>query len=354
MLGMNFSSFWDIFAIPFGYVMQGFNYICGRHYILALLFFSLAVKLITLPVSIKQQKSQIKGAMLRPKIMLIEKKYAGRRDQKTLQKKQQEIMELQQKEGYSPLAGCLPMLLQLPVIIGLYRIIRMPLKYVMNMTDDLIVRLYNTLNPSAVVEKLDKLPTYAQIDMIGQIKENPSILENLEGFEGTAGDFISRLPNFNLFGLNMGVEPTFSPVKNGLAPIYWLLILIPILSGALNYFTMWISRKLNDNGLNDTMNPQQKSSMNTMTLMMPLMSVWIAFIVPAAVGIYWIYSSILGVIQTIILSKVMPLPRYTDEEIRAMQREIKAGRGERSVTSSSVDSEGRPRSLHYADDDDEY
>jgi YidC/Oxa1 family membrane protein insertase len=353
MLGMNFSSFWDIFAIPFGYVMQGLNFICGRHYLLALLLFSLVVKLVTLPVSIKQQKSQIKGAMLRPKISLIEKKYAGRNDQKTLQKKQQEIMDLQQKEGYSPLAGCLPMLLQFPVIIGLYRIIRMPLKYVMNLGDTTIVDMYNKFfNPEVAIEKLDKIPTYAQVDMIGMIQKDSSLLD---GFVDNAAEFISKLPNFNLFGLNAGIQPTLSPVKNGLEPIYWLFILIPIISGALNYLSMWISRKLNDNGMNEAAsNPQQKSSMTMMTLMMPLMSVWIAFIVPAAVGIYWIYSSVFSLIQTIILSKVMPLPKYTEEEIRAMQREIKAGRSERTITSSSVDSEGRPHSLHYVDDDDEY
>ena len=349
MLGMNFSSFWDIFAIPFGYVMQGLNYICGRHYLLALLLFSIVVKLVTLPVSIKQQKTQIKGAMLRPKMMLIEKKYAGRNDQKTLQKKQQEIMDLQQQEGYSPLSGCLPMLLQVPVIIGLYRIIRMPLKYVMNLEDGVIVKMYNQLcNPETAVEKLDKIPTYAQIDIIDMVQKDNSLLN---GFVTNIEEFVSKLPNFNLFGLNMGIQPSFKPET----PVYWWLILIPIISGALNFLTMFISKKINDNGMSDAAsNPQQKSSMNMMTMLMPLFSVYIAFIVPGAVGIYWIYSSLLGIIQTLIFSKVMPMPKFTDEEIRAMQREIKAGRSERTITSSSVDSEGRPRSLHYADDDDEY
>ena len=87
MLSMNFSSFWDIFAIPFGYVMQFFNKISGGHYLISLFLFALAIKLITLPFGIKQQKTQIKGAMLRPKMMMIEKKYAGRNDRVTQQKK---------------------------------------------------------------------------------------------------------------------------------------------------------------------------------------------------------------------------------------------------------------------------
>ena len=84
----------------FGNILNVFNSWTGN-YMLALLLFALMIKIILLPLSIMQQKNQIKGAKLRPKILLIEKKYAGRNDQPTLKKKQAEIMELQQKEGYS-------------------------------------------------------------------------------------------------------------------------------------------------------------------------------------------------------------------------------------------------------------
>ena len=97
---------------PFALLLSWFNSWTGS-YAVALLLFALLVKVIMLPLSIKQQKTQIKGAKLRPKIAAIEKKYAGRTDRKTLEKKQQEIMTLQQEEGYSPLSGCLPLLIQL-------------------------------------------------------------------------------------------------------------------------------------------------------------------------------------------------------------------------------------------------
>lgn len=95
---------------PFGYVLRFFNSFTGS-YAIALLLFALVVKLILLPFAIKQQKNQIKGAKLRPKMMEIEKKYSGRNDQPTLKKKQEELMELQRSEGYSPLSGCLPLLI---------------------------------------------------------------------------------------------------------------------------------------------------------------------------------------------------------------------------------------------------
>lgn len=352
MLSMNFSSFWDIFAIPFGYVMQFFNKISGGHYLISLFLFALAIKLITLPFGIKQQKTQIKGAMLRPKMMMIEKKYAGRNDRVTQQKKQQEMMELQQKEGYSPLSGCLPLLIQFPILIALYRIIRMPLKYCVGLTDDVVRNLYNALYPDHVVEAFKKIPDAAHIEMIGQLKEQPDVLREI------AGIGVEKLPNYNIFGkINLGLRPAFN-VAEKLDGNKWnlFLLIIPFLCGGLALLTTWLSRKLNDNGLNQQMAQQQKTSMFLMNITMPLLQLWIAFGVSGAVGIYWVYTSILGIIQILVLAKVMPLPKYTDEEIRMMQREMKknGGPGQRTITGTSVDENGKPKSLHYVDDDDEY
>ena len=352
MLSMNFSSFWDIFAIPFGYVMQFFNKISGGHYLISLFLFALAIKLITLPFGIKQQKTQIKGAMLRPKMMMIEKKYAGRNDRVTQQKKQQEMMELQQKEGYSPLSGCLPLLIQFPILIALYRIIRMPLKYCVGLADGVVLKLYNALYPDHVVEAFKKIPDAAHIEMIGQLKEQPDVLREI------AGIGVEKLPNYNIFGkINLGLRPAFN-VAEKLDGNKWnlFLLIIPFLCGGLALLTTWLSRKLNDNGLNQQMAQQQKTSMFLMNITMPLLQLWIAFGVSGAVGIYWVYTSILGIIQILVLAKVMPLPKYTDEEIRMMQREMKknGGPGQRTITGTSVDENGKPKSLHYVDDDDEY
>lgn len=352
MLSMNFSSFWDIFAIPFGYVMQFFNKISGGHYLISLFLFALAIKLITLPFGIKQQKTQIKGAMLRPKMMMIEKKYAGRNDRVTQQKKQQEMMELQQKEGYSPLSGCLPLLIQFPILIALYRIIRMPLKYCVGLTDDVVRNLYNALYPDNVVEAFKKIPDAAHIEMIGQLKEQPDVLREI------AGIGVEKLPNYNIFGkINLGLRPAFN-VAEKLDGNKWnlFLLIIPFLCAGLALLTTWLSRKLNDNGLNQQMAQQQKTSMFLMNITMPLLQLWIAFGVSGAVGVYWVYTSILGIIQILVLAKVMPLPKYTDEEIRMMQREMKknGGPGQRTITGTSVDENGKPKSLHYVDDDDEY
>ena len=133
----------------FDFIYQGLGYVIRfcydtigfGSYALALLWFALFVKLLLLPFGIKQQKNQIKGAKLRPKLYAIEKKYAGRTDQVTMRKKQQEIMEMQQREGYSPLSGCLPMLIQLPLILILYRIIQRPLSYISMLSEEAVKSL---------------------------------------------------------------------------------------------------------------------------------------------------------------------------------------------------------------------
>ncbi len=349
MLIMNFSHFLDIFAWPFGYVMQFFNWICQGNYAIALFLFALAVKLVTLPLSIKQQKTQIKGAMLRPKIALIEKKYAGRTDRTTLQKKQQEIMELQQKEGYSPFSGCLPLLIQLPVIFGLYRIIRMPLKYVCGLTDTSVVDLTNDVL-GTTFEKLSQTQN-SQINVISDLMSG-----NFGEIMKEYGLSASKLPNFELFGnIDLHFKPSFDITKLGhYGPNLWLLA-IPVLCGVLSYLSMFISRKMNNTGLNAApAGGDQKMSMTIMNLTMPLMSVWIAFVTSGVIGLYWVYTSLLGILQTVLLAKLMPLPTYTEEEIKQIQRAMKHNQTERKIVGTSVDANGKPKSLHYEDDDDQY
>ncbi len=347
MLLMDFSHFLDIFAWPFGYVMQFLNWVCQGHYALALLLFALLVKLLTLPLSIKQQKTQIKGAKLRPKIMMIEKKYAGRNDRATLQKKQQEIMDLQRQEGYSPLSGCLPLLIQMPVLFGLYRIIRMPLKYVCNLSDTSVVDLCNDVLGTQFT-KLSETQD-SQIEVLSQL-----FTGNFQPILEKFGLVLEKLPTFEIFGaIDLHFRPAFDwAEKLGGEKINLLLLLIPVLNGALSYLSMWVSRKLNDNGMNAATAGDQKLSMTIMNLTMPLMSVWIAFITPGVIGLYWLYNSFFGIIQTLLFAKFMPMPKYTDEEIKEIQKGMKTQKNARSIVGTSVDENGKPKSLHYTDDDD--
>ncbi|MBQ9778843.1 MAG: YidC/Oxa1 family membrane protein insertase, partial [Clostridia bacterium] len=106
----------------------------GGKYVLGLFLFAIVVELLMLPFGIKQQKNSIKQAKMRPKEMAIRKKYAGRNDQVTQQKMSQEIQKMYQEEGFNPMGGCLPLLIQLPIVMALYQIVINPLRYVLNMS----------------------------------------------------------------------------------------------------------------------------------------------------------------------------------------------------------------------------
>ena len=326
-------SFGEIIAWPFAFLMRIFNQLTGS-YAVALLLFALVVKLVMLPLSIKQQKTQIRTAKLRPKIAAIEKKYAGRTDRKTLEKKQQEIMALQQAEGVSPLGGCLPLLIQLPIIIILYGVVQKPLTHICRFGESTI----NALRTIAEANGLTKGAT--EIALFNAIEKDTSLYSAVEGFNAAAIEGL----NFNLFGLNLTATPSFSPIS-------WL-VLIPILNFIISFLTMKISRKLM--GTNPAMQaggPDMRTSNIIMDLMMPLMSFWFALKLPAALGVYWIYQSLLGMGQQLILSKAMPLPTYTEAEIRAIQRAEKAKQeAARAAMRSGAVS---PKSLHHIDDDDE-
>ena len=100
------------------------------HYLVALLVFALILKILFLPFGIKQQKNTQKQMKMKPKEMAIRKKYAGRNDQPTQQKMQQEIMEMYSQEGYNPMSGCLPLLIQMPFLFLIYKVIMNPLQYI--------------------------------------------------------------------------------------------------------------------------------------------------------------------------------------------------------------------------------
>ena len=118
--------------IPFGFVIKWLYSLSGN-YLIAILIFSVILKLIMFPFGIKQQKNSQKQASLRPKENVIRKKYAGRTDRQTQMKMNTEIQELYQKENFSPLGGCMPMLIQMLVLLAVYAVVRTPLTYTANL-----------------------------------------------------------------------------------------------------------------------------------------------------------------------------------------------------------------------------
>ena len=315
---------------PIGTMLYWFSSLFGGSYAMALLFYALLFKILFLPFSIKQQKSQIKMAKLTPKIELIKAKYAGRTDAPTKQKMQQEIMELQQKEGYSPLSGCLPLLLQFPIIIFLYDIIRNPLSYICQISAESIDSIRTALETFGVENA-------AKLDQIGLVSKM-----NEFGLKVTDYGAVRDIPRFDLFTLDLAGNPTINPWT-------WIVI-FPVIAAVLTWLSMWLTKRFNGNANQlSNQDAQAKASLKIMDLVMPALTLFIAFKMPGIMSVYWIYQSLLGIIQMFVLSKVMPLPRYTEEEIKAMRKAQKnAAKEQRQVLKEMP----KYRSLHYIDEDD--
>ncbi len=330
--------FFDIINIPMGYVMRFLNSIVGNQYVLALFLFAIVIEVLLLPFGIKQQKNSIKQARLRPKEMAIRKKYAGRDDNVTKQKVAQEIQELYQKEGYSPFGGCLPLLIQMPIMIALYYIVLNPLHYICQFSTETINQIAGIVNTFPGYENLSTAGGRTIELMDAMEKIGP---DAFRGIEGVAEAFEKGFPNVNFLGLNLSLIPSFTRFD-------WLL-LVPVLTFVVYFFSGKITRKL-------TYQPTTADDAATgcsnkmMDWMMPLMSVYICFIVPAAVGVYWIFKSIIGVVKQFIIKKAMPIPTFTEEDYKAAEKEYGA-KPEKAKSKSGGPKPG-VRSLHHIDDED--
>lgn len=347
------NAIFDIIAIPFGYVMQFCYWLTQENYMLALLVFSFFVELVMVPLAIKQQKNSIKAASLKPKEMAIRKKYAGREDQPTLQKMNQEIMEMQQKEGYNPFGGCLPLLIQMPLVIALYNIVTNPLKYILNFSNDSINAIAEVIKNTGLTEEAAKLidqdiRSNKTIGIINYIKElGVEAFSSVEGFSDKIAT-VEDLPNMSLFGINLGATPSFDGNN-------WILLAIPVLTFVVYFFTMKLSRRFTyqpSTASSDNNDRQLACSNKIMEYSMPIMSASFTFMVPAAVGIYWIFRSLLSTLKQFIVSRLMPLPVFTEEDYKAAEAEFKAKNKPKKAKKERDPNKPKVRSLHHIDDDD--
>ena len=329
-------------------------------FILGTVYFAIILEIAMIPLGIHQQKNSRKQAKLRPKEMAIRNKYKGRNDQATQQKVNQEIQELYTKEGYSPMAGCLPLLITLPFLMFLYYIVIDPMTYMMGASEGLTSAFLTFADAPAAAGGLGLVLTSDRgtIEVLSLIRESGISIDGLADFAYLANgaDCLSaldgmaeRIPDFNLLGLNMGLAPGFE-TRDQL-----ILLFMPVLTFVVYWGSGKISRKFTFQPMqNDAQkDPAQGCSNNMMNIMMPAMSAWFTFMVPAAVGLYWIFKSIISTIKQFILFKVMPLPTFTEEDYKAAEREL-MGKDKNKPVKRDPGAPKNPnvRSLHHIDDED--
>ena len=275
--------------IPFGYVLE-FFYNFFDNYGLALILFSLAVKLILLPLSAKSKKSMMKTSRLQPKIKQIELACG---DDK--QKYQLEVSKLYKEEGVSMMGGCLWGFLPLLLLIPLYNVIREPLTYLLHLDEATVTAIKEVVAKMQSVE-VDKLNYYWQY----------SAAQNM----GQFADIVKATSiNFSFLGIDLGQTPNWQIWKaSGWSEIGGALI--PLVSGGLNYLSMFISQKMNNTVIKNDKGEKDEAAVasaqstgKAMNLIMPLFSVWFGFIMPLGISIYWIAQSVFGIVQDFFLTR---------------------------------------------------
>ena len=307
-----FSTLGYYICIPFAWLVRLF-YNLTSSYGMAIILFTLVVKLILLPFQMKSKRSMIRMNRLSGKMQEIQKKYANNQA-----KMNEEIQKLYEEEGVSPMSGCLWSFLPLPILLALYSTMRQPIPHFMLLSESVVQDLVATVTTagvdlSSIVQMKDgaavvsngvtQLQPYGQINLVKAITEYaPDAASGIDGWINL---------DYNFLGLDLSATPSTAFSNFSLTWPIIGLILIPILAGGFQLLMTRITMK---------QQPQQEGpgagSTKMMMYMMPLMSVYIAFIMPAALGIYWIAQSVFSAVQEFVLGKFYTKKMEAEENAR--------------------------------------
>ncbi len=288
----------DIFGFlivrPLG-ILLNIIYNAVGSYGLAVILFALLVKIIILPIAYHGKKGMLRMSKLQGQMQQIQKKYANNKV-----KMNEEISKLYEKEGVSPMSGCLPSFLPLPIMMGLYYAVVKPMSFMMGLSGgapDTPTGDINLLAQKVGIEITQQNSYTVQTEIAqacNQFFHNGKLDAEIASLSDNIKNLLQPM-NFDLFGLDLSVKPTLT---------LSVLLLIPILSGLSAFLSSWILQKMQNNN-NNGANAQMQGSMKTIMYIMPLMSVYFAFQFPAAIGIYWIANNVFTCIQEIILTKII-------------------------------------------------
>ncbi len=320
----------DLVHVPFGWLLD-ILYRFTTSYGWALILFSILVKLILMPTSIKSKRSMMKMSRLTPKIQYIQKKYEN--DQ---QKQTQAMQELYKQEGVSMGGGCLWSLLPLLILIPLYTVIREPITYILHQSEEVTSALMNAVaTHTDALAGIEESNYYRQLIAAANLDKVPAnVIAAIPGI--TNAERVSQGLNFEFLGfINLATQPRWDFWKSD----FWHLAVIgaamlPILSAGVQLLSMIISQKINNSlvtnekGVQDkeaAKNSQSAQTGKVMLYMMPIMSLLIGYGMPAALSLYWLIQGVVGTIIDNLLTISLRKEYDTEDALRlqkAMEEEL--------------------------------
>ena len=299
----------NIIAIVFGYVMSGIYWLLENIGLanigLCIILFTILVKLAMFPLTFNQQKFSKISAVINPEIQAIQKKYKGKKDNDSMTRMQAETKEVYSKYGTSQTGGCLQLLIQMPILLALYEVIRGIPIYVGKislfyenianvLSNNYITNVLGATGTGSeltqnIVKKLAVF-TPSQWDSLREAAGNSSIVSIItENYE--------KIKGINSFlGMDLGETP-WAMLKDG---IFWA-VLIPVLAGVAQFISVKLSPSAGSmQGQED--NPMA-SSMKSMNIIMPLFSLFFCFTFPTGIGLYWAISSVIQVVIQMFINR---------------------------------------------------
>lgn len=346
----------EYLAYPLGLVLY-FIYHFIKNYFVSIFLFTLLIRGATFPLSIKTQKSTADRAKLAPRLERIQKKYA--KDPKKLQEKQ---MALYEKEGVSMTAGCLPSVIQMIILFGVIAVIYLPLTYlshipknVINASVSAITLQENEENPNKFTAKdVGSNNYYRELRLLDKLEENKEdIIFSINNLDDTTRKNISGEDYYNQMlkmredfrffgGQTLLVNPWNDKGFAGIS-ILWL---IPLISWLTAMGSSLLSMKYMNLATPGEKQPGQGCTNNMMVWMMPLFSLYITFIVPGGVGIYWICSNVIAIAQTLLLNRIYnPVAIRAQAEIEYQERRKQKEEDKKRIADARTREEAEARRL---------
>ena len=329
---------------PFAWLLL-FFYNFLHSYGLALILFAIVVKTLLFPVTLKSKKSMIQTSMISGKMQQLQKQYGKDRERYSM-----EVEKLYEREKINPMSGCLWSLIPMIVLMALYVVIRQPMTYFMDLTTQQIDQIAVALNWQDVAVANGWVSAKVMADTLAKIAENPAISliksgpynqlylvslineDNLAMLKELVGGGDKMfVMNTQFLGINLAMIPKW---KLWQGPLNWNsigLFLLPIVSVCSSFISMKVS--LATNAMNqDNKNNQMDASNKVMMWMMPLMSLWIGFTVPAGLSVYWIAQYLIQMVQEVISGKMLKkdyeAAKQAAEENRRREKEEEKARKE--------------------------
>ena len=330
---------------------------------LAIIIMTILIYMAMLPLTVKQQKFSKLQRKMQPELNKINKKYEGRKDPESMERQQAEIKEVYGKYGVSATGSCVQLIIQMPILLALYRVfynipayVPMVKRVFFPLVDELIAANAGDYLKATTAARffqkqfenesyLNGVTEYVQntfIDVLNKFNSADwtALTENFADLKSDIANTVTSLTRYNSFlGLNMANSPS-SLFKEAMQSKTYILVIVALIIPVLAAVTQYLNVALMPQPESQDGNDQMNNTMKSMNVMMPIMSAFFCWSLPNGMGLYWITGAVIRCIQQVVINKQidkMDIDAMVEKNLEKMkEKEAKEGKKEKNRVSSST------------------